>query len=98
MRRGLHFTILRQKLIIKRLKVRRLDYEDLRDYLLESNLFEEYNERSYSVKTLQRDIQDVELLYGVVIKNERFIKGGSRSDNRYFVDEIPEDIKNWLLK
>lgn len=98
MRKGLHFTILRQKLIIKRLNMRRLNYKDLKDYLLQSSLFEEYDEYSYSVRTLQRDIQDIEILYGVIIKNEHFLIGGATSDDRYFVDHIPEDIEPWLLK
>lgn len=98
MRRGLHFTIKRQRLIIVRLHQRSLDFNSLEDYLLQSSLFEEYDENQYSVRTLQRDIQDIKELYGIIILNERRVKKGlGLYDTKYFIDYCPENYK-FMLK
>lgn len=59
----------RYQLIVDRLKKSPATYDEIANYLLKTNEFERVGMRSYSIRTLQRDIKEIESLLGIVIKN-----------------------------
>ncbi len=72
----------RYRLIIERLKMSSATYQEIRDFLLKSNEFRRLEIETYSIRTLQRDIRDIESIYDVVIHNKR-------KDPRYYLVEDP---------
>ncbi|WP_407531997.1 hypothetical protein [Elizabethkingia meningoseptica] len=59
----------RYKLIIEKLKQCPCTYREIEDYLLKSNMFQILQIKQYSIRTLQRDIKEIENEFDVYIKN-----------------------------
>lgn len=70
----------RYRLIIERIRQSPCNYEQIAGYLLKSNEFQRIGMNNYSVRTLQRDIQEINSLNDFHIHNKR-------KDNRYFIKE-----------
>jgi proteasome accessory factor B len=82
--------ITRYKLLLGKINTAPATYEEIRDYLLQTDEFDRTNQRSYSIRTLQRDLVEIETRFGVVIGNKK------KSDRRYFVKSKP-DGSDWLF-
>lgn len=72
----------RYELILDRIKQSPCTYSEIKDYLLNSNEFQRIGMTSYSIRTLQRDLKEIESLYDVVVNNRR-------CDPRYYIVEDP---------
>lgn len=77
------FYLTRYSLIIKRLERSPATYPELEDYLLNSFEFQDASIRSYSIRTLQRDIKDIANLFNFDIHNKK------KGDNRYYIESRP---------
>jgi proteasome accessory factor B len=78
----------RYSLIIKRLEKSSANYAQIESYLMESTEFQDNETLTYSIRTLQRDIKDIEKLFSIEIKNERI------GDKRYYIANRPEQDGN----
>jgi proteasome accessory factor B len=74
----------RFSLIIKRLEKSPATFSEIQDHLLESPEFQDYAVKSYSIRTLQRDIKDISTLFNIEIKNNR------KKIKEYFISEKPD--------
>ncbi|GEM_PF-6788138 len=70
----------RYRLIIERIKQAPCTYEQIKNHLLKSEEFRKCEMTSYSIRTLQRDIVEIEIEFGVEIKNKR-------RDPRYYISD-----------
>ncbi len=77
------FFLARYSLIIKRLEKSPATFEQIQDYLLNSYEFVDAQIYSYTIRTLQRDLKDIEQLFDISIKNKK------KKDNRYFIEDRP---------
>lgn len=77
------FYLTRYALIIKRLENSPATYVQLEDYLLNSFEFQDAGIKSYSIRTLQRDIREISDLFNLSIHNKK------KGDNRYYIDSRP---------
>ncbi|WP_419869166.1 helix-turn-helix transcriptional regulator [Chryseobacterium sp. CT-SW4] len=77
------FYLTRYALIIKRLESSPATYEQLEDYLLNSFEFQDAEIKSYSMRTLQRDIREIADLFNLSIHNKK------KRDNRYYIESRP---------
>lgn len=77
------FFLARYALIIRKLERSPLSFKELETYLLNSNEFRDNDIKSYSVRTLQRDIKDIYRLFNIEIINK---KGG---ENKYRIESRP---------
>lgn len=77
------FFLNRYALIIKRLEKSPATFEQIQDFLLNSHEFVDAQIYSYTIRTLQRDLKDIEQLFDISIKNKK------RKDNRYFIEDRP---------
>jgi predicted DNA-binding transcriptional regulator YafY len=68
---------------MKRLERSPAAYPDIEDYLLNSFEFQDANIKSYSIRTLQRDIKDIANLFNFDIHNKK------KGDNRYYIESRP---------
>jgi len=59
----------RYNLIIERVKQCPCTYREIEDYLLKSNMFQSLEIKQYSIRTLQRDIKEIEHEFDIYIKN-----------------------------
>ncbi|MDV4026184.1 hypothetical protein CMT52_17780 [Elizabethkingia anophelis] len=71
----------RYRLIIYRIKTSPCRFDQIRSFLLKSNEFQRMGIIDYSIRTLQRDIIDIQSRFDVIIKN----RGGR--DARYYISE-----------
>ena len=74
------FYLTRYALIIKKLENAPSTYLQVEDYLLNSFEFQDANIKSYSIRTLQRDIREISNLFNLSIHNKK------KGDNRYYID------------
>jgi hypothetical protein len=65
------FYLTRYALIIKRLESSPATYSQLEDYLLNSFEFQDAEIKSYSIRTLQRDIREISDLFNLSIHNKK---------------------------
>jgi len=77
------FYLTRYALIIKRLESSPATYSQLEDYLLNSFEFQDADIKSYSIRTLQRDIREISDLFNLSIHNKK------KGDNRYYIESRP---------
>lgn len=77
------FFLARYALIIKRLERSPATYEEIERFLLNSREFQDANVYQYSIRTLQRDLKDINSLFNLVIQNKK------KGDNRYFIASRP---------
>ncbi|WP_027388378.1 helix-turn-helix transcriptional regulator [Chryseobacterium gregarium] len=77
------FYLTRYALIIKRLESAPATYSQLEDYLLNSFEFQDAGIKSYSIRTLQRDIREISNLFNLSIHNKK------KGDNRYYIESRP---------
>lgn len=70
----------RYELIIKRLESSPATYIELKNYLLNSEEFKRIEQYSYSIRTLQRDIADINSKFDFEIHNKK-------RDPRYYIRE-----------
>lgn len=77
------FYLTRYALIIKRLESAPATYTQLEDYLLNSFEFQDAGIKSYSIRTLQRDIREISDLFNLSIHNKK------KGDNRYYIESRP---------
>jgi len=77
------FYLTRYALIIKRLESSPATYSQLEDYLLNSFEFQDADIKSYSIRTLQRDIREILGLFNLSIHNKK------KGDNRYYIESRP---------
>jgi len=71
-------TLLRHKLIVNKLRVKPMTWDELDDYLERESEIQGYKLR-FSQRTFQRHIADILTLYGIEIVS-------NRSTNRYYID------------
>lgn len=72
----------RYQLILDRINKAPATYEQIASYLLKSNEFLRCGMTSYSIRTLQRDLKEIESLYDIVVHNKR-------CDPRYYIVDDP---------
>ncbi|MEG0925586.1 MULTISPECIES: helix-turn-helix transcriptional regulator [Chryseobacterium] len=77
------FYLTRYALIIKRLESSPATYSQVEDYLLNSFEFQDAGIKSYSIRTLQRDIREISDLFNLSIHNKK------KGDNRYYIESRP---------
>jgi len=77
------FYLTRYALIIKRLENSPATYSQLEEYLLNSFEFQDADIKSYSIRTLQRDIREISDLFNLSIHNKK------KGDNRYYIESRP---------
>ncbi|CAA7385949.1 helix-turn-helix transcriptional regulator [Chryseobacterium fistulae] len=77
------FYLTRYALIIKRLENSPATYSQLKEYLLNSFEFQDAGIKSYSIRTLQRDIREISNLFNLSIHNKK------KGDNRYYIESRP---------
>ncbi|MXS72976.1 WYL domain-containing protein [Flavobacteriaceae bacterium W22] len=77
------FYLTRYALIIKKLESAPSTYSQIEEYLLNSFEFQDAEIKSYSMRTLQRDIREISNLFNLTIHNKK------RRDNRYYIDSRP---------
>ncbi|MBQ0151651.1 MAG: WYL domain-containing protein [Chryseobacterium sp.] len=77
------FYLTRYALIIKKLENSPSTYLQVEDYLLSSFEFQDANIKSYSIRTLQRDIREISNLFNLSIHNKK------KGDNRYYIENRP---------
>lgn len=77
------FFLARYALIIKRLERSPATFEEIEQFLLDSREFQDANVYQYSIRTLQRDLKDINSLFNLVIQNKK------KGDNRYFIASRP---------
>lgn len=77
------FYLTRYALIIKRLEGSPATYSQLEEYLLNSFEFQDAGIKSYSIRTLQRDIREISDLFNLSIHNKK------KGDNRYYIESRP---------
>lgn len=70
----------RHELIIKRLESSPVTYIELKNYLLNSEEFKRIEQYSYFIRTLQRDISDINSKFDFEIHNRK-------KDPRYYIRE-----------
>ena len=78
------FYLARYALIIKKIENSPISYPQLKDYLLNSFEFQDAGVRSYSIRTLQRDIKEISRLFNITIHNKK------KGDNRYYIESKAE--------
>ncbi len=76
------FFLARYALIIKRLEKSPATFKEISDYLLNSFEFQDANVTNYSIRTLQRDIKDINNLFNLEILN-------SKKDAKYSIVSRP---------
>lgn len=79
-------SITRHHLIIKKLRKRPMSFLDLEHYLETETELQDYK-FTVSLRTFQRDIQDIRKIYGIDIKYDR-------AEKIYAIDEGSEILKN----
>lgn len=77
------FYLTRYALIIKKLERMPSTYHQIEEYLLNTFEFQDANVKSYSIRTLQRDIIEINRLFNLKIHNKK------KSDNRYYIESRP---------
>ncbi|RZJ51734.1 MAG: WYL domain-containing protein [Flavobacterium sp.] len=77
------FYLTRYALIIKKLESAPANYSQLEEYLLNSFEFQDAAIKSYSIRTLQRDIREISNLFNLSIHNKK------KGDNRYYIESRP---------
>ena len=77
------FYLTRYALIIKKLEAAPATYKQIEDYLLSSFQFQDAGIKSYSIRTLQRDIKEISGLFNLTIHNKK------KGDNRYYIESRP---------
>ena len=77
------FFLARYALIIKRIERSPATYEEIEKFLLESREFQDAKIYQYSIRTLQRDLKDINSLFNLEILNKK------KADNRYFIANRP---------
>lgn len=77
------FYLTRYALIIKKLESTPATYSQLENYLLNSFEFQDAGIKSYSIRTLQRDIREISNLFNLSIHNKK------KGDNRYYIESRP---------
>lgn len=77
------FYLTRYALIIKKLEAAPATYKQIEEYLLSSFEFQDADITSYSIRTLQRDIREIESLFNLTIHNKK------KGDNRYYIESRP---------
>lgn len=77
------FYLTRYALIIKKLEATPSTYLQIEEYLLNSFEFQDAGIKSYSMRTLQRDIREISDLFSLSIHNKK------RRDNRYYIESRP---------
>lgn len=78
------FYLMRYALIIRRLEKSPATYKQLKDYLLNSFEFQDAGITEYSIRTLQRDLSEINKLFGLTVSNRR------NGDNCYYIESRPE--------
>ncbi len=74
----------RYALIINKLEVKPCTYKEIEDYLLNSLEFQDAGIKSYSIRTLQRDVKEISRNFNTEIKCDK------KRENRYFISSKPE--------
>ncbi|MEA1849170.1 hypothetical protein U9K52_09625 [Chryseobacterium sp. MHB01] len=69
----------RYRLIYERIKSGPCRFEQIKQHLLRSNEFQRCEITDYSIRTLQRDIKEIEIEYDVEIRNKMSY------DGRYYI-------------
>lgn len=77
------FYLTRYALIIKKLEAAPATYKQIEEYLLSSFEFQDAEIKSYSMRTLQRDIKEISSLFNLSIHNKK------KGDNRYYIESRP---------
>lgn len=77
----------RYKLIVQKLRQCPCTFREIQAYLLGSNMFQELEIKEYCIRTLQRDIKEIEREFDIYIANTRGRHGIYR-----ILDETPEYI------
>ena len=77
------FYLTRYALIIKKLENSPATYSQIEHYLLNSFEFQDAEIKSYSIRTLQRDIREISNLFNLSIHNKK------KGDNRYYIESRP---------
>lgn len=77
------FYLTRYALIIKKLEAAPSTYTQIEEYLLNSFEFQDAGVKSYSIRTLQRDILEISRLFNLSIHNKK------KGDNRYYIESRP---------
>ena len=65
------FFLARYAVIIKRLERSPATYEEIEKFLLESREFQDAKIYQYSIRTLQRDLKDINSLFNLEIQNKK---------------------------
>ncbi len=82
---GKELFLNRYSSVIKRLEKSPANYAQIEAYLMKTIDFEFSDTATYSIRTLQRDIKDIERLFNIEILNER------KGDKRYYIANKPEN-------
>jgi predicted DNA-binding transcriptional regulator YafY len=78
------FYLMRYALIIRRLEKSPATYKQLKNYLLNSFEFQDAGIKEYSIRTLQRDLLEIDKLFGLTVSNRR------NGENCYYIESRPE--------
>jgi proteasome accessory factor B len=81
---GKNFYLNRYFLIIKRLEKGPAAYSQIEEYLFHTPEFQDDQQQTYSIRTFQRDIKDIQKFFNIEIVNER------KGDKRYYIAGRPE--------
>ena len=78
--------LFRYTLIVKRLEKSPATFQEISEYLANQSEIHD-NDYTFSIRTFQREIKEIENQLGIVIANER------KGDRRYYIKEMPEDLE-----